>query len=79
MSYVENIPEAEQLELIEQNIGGPTEGQIQPASPEVILISAQHRMAFNPGTVERMESRIVGKRNLQKVTEVIPLVKLGAR
>jgi hypothetical protein len=35
-------------------------------------------MAFNPGTVERME-RIVGKSNLQKVTEAIPLVKLGTR
>jgi hypothetical protein len=41
-------------------------------------VSAQHRMAFNPGTVERME-RIVGKSGLQKMTGAIPLVKLGPR
>ncbi len=71
----------EELERPEQHVGGPTEGQIQPASEEVMRISAQHRVAFNPGTVERME-RIVsksGKSGIQKMTEAIPLVKLGGR
>ncbi|KAI9467164.1 alpha/beta-hydrolase [Lactarius psammicola] len=79
MSYVENIPEAEvRPENREQHVGGPTEGQIQPASEEVMLNSAQQRIAFNPGTVERME-RIVGKSGIQKMTGAIPLVKLGSR
>ena len=39
-------------------------------------VSAQHRIAFNPGTVERME-RIVGKSGIQRMTGVIPLVKLA--
>ncbi|KAI0276318.1 alpha/beta-hydrolase [Russula aff. rugulosa BPL654] len=76
MSYVENIPEAEEPEHLEQHVGGPTEGQIQPASEEVMRVSAQHRIAFNPGTVERME-RIVGKSGIQKMTGAIPLVKLA--
>jgi hypothetical protein len=38
--------------------------------------SAQHRMAFNPGTVQ-ME-RIVGKSGIHKMTGAIPL-KLGPR
>ncbi|KAI9513248.1 alpha/beta-hydrolase [Russula earlei] len=80
MSYVENIPDAEEVpeHLPEQHVGGPTEGQIQPASEEVMRVSAQHRMAFNPGKVERME-RIVGKSGIQKMTGAIPLVKLGPR
>jgi hypothetical protein len=77
MSYVENIPEAEgEPEHLEQHVGGPTEGQIQPASEEIMLVSAQHRIAFNPGTVERME-RIVGRSGIQKMTGAIPLVKLA--
>jgi len=79
MSYVENIPEAEGApDSMEQHIGAPAEGQIQPASEEVIRVSAQHRMTFNPGTVERME-RIVGKSGIQRMTGAIPLVKLGGR
>jgi hypothetical protein len=42
-----------------------------------MLVSAQHRIAFNPGTVEKME-RIVGKSGIQKMTGVIPLVKLAS-
>ncbi|KAH9977632.1 alpha/beta-hydrolase [Lactifluus volemus] len=77
MSCVENIPEQEvQPESLEQHAGAPSEGQIQPASEEVMLASARHRMAFNPGTVERME-RIVGKSGIQKMTGAIPLVKLA--
>lgn len=73
----ENIPEAEDpRENLEQHVGGPTEGQIQPASEEVMRTSAQQRMGFNPGTVERME-RIVGRSGIQKVTGAIPL-KLGS-
>jgi len=74
----ENVPEAEEPEHPGQHVGGPTEGQIQPASQEVRWVSAQHRIAFNPGTVERME-RIVGKSGIQKMTGAIPLVKLGGR
>jgi hypothetical protein len=78
----ENVPVAEaEAERREQHIGAPTEGRIEPASEEVILASAQHRMAFNPGTVERME-RIAAKSGLQKVTGAInigPIVKLGPR
>jgi len=74
----ENVPEREEPEHPEQHVGGPTEGQIQPASEEVMWISAQHRVAFNPGTVERME-RIVGKSGIQKVTAAIPLVKFAGR
>ncbi|KAH9077023.1 alpha/beta-hydrolase [Lactarius deliciosus] len=78
MSYVENIPEAEEQPVNPaQHVGGPTEGQIQPASGEVMLNSAQQRIAFNPGTIERME-KIVGKTGIQKVTGAIPL-KLGSR
>ncbi|KAN0126704.1 Alpha/Beta hydrolase fold [Russula decolorans] len=76
MSYVENVPEAEEEAHLDQHVGGPTEGQIQPASEEVMRISAQHRIAFNPGTVERME-RIVGKSGIQKMTGAIPLVKFA--
>jgi len=78
MSYVENIPEAEvSPENQEQHVGGPTEGQIQPASEEVMRTSAQQRKAFNPGTVERME-RIVGRSGIQKkVAGALPL-KLGS-
>lgn len=72
------MPEAEELERLEQHVGGPTEGQIQPASEEVRWVSAQHRVAFNPGRVERME-RIIGKSGIQKMTGAIPLVKLGGR
>jgi hypothetical protein len=68
----------EEPDHLEQHIGGPTEGQNQPASEEVMWISAQHRIAFNPGTVERME-RIVGKSSIQKVAGAIPLVKIGGR
>ncbi|KAI0303936.1 alpha/beta-hydrolase [Russula brevipes] len=79
MSYVENIPEAEGApDSLEQHVGAPAEGQIQPASEEVMRVSAQHRMTFNPGTVERME-RIVGKSGIQRMTGAIPLVKLGGR
>lgn len=74
----ENVPKAEEPEHVEQHVGGPTEGQIQPASAEVMRVSAQHRIAFNPGTVERME-RIVGKSSIQRMTGAIPLVKLGSR
>ncbi|KAH9002261.1 alpha/beta-hydrolase [Lactarius hatsudake] len=78
MSYVENIPEAEEQPANPaQHVGGPTEGQIQPASGEVMMNSAQQRIAFNPGTIERME-KIVGKTGIQKVTGAIPL-KLGSR
>ncbi|KAH9045258.1 alpha/beta-hydrolase [Lactarius pseudohatsudake] len=78
MSYVENIPEAEERPVNPaQHVGAPTEGQIQPASGEVMLNSAQQRIAFNPGTIERME-KIVGKTGIQKVTGAIPL-KLGSR
>jgi len=78
MSYVENVPEAEErCENSEQHVGGPTLDQIQPASEEVMMVSAQQRIAFNPGTVERME-RIVGKSGIQRVTGAIPL-KLGSR
>lgn len=41
-----------------------------------MLVSAQHRIAFNPGTVDRME-RIVGRTGIQKMTGAIPLVKFA--
>jgi hypothetical protein len=74
----ENVPEAEESVHLEQHVGGPIEGQIQPASEEVMRVSAQHRVAFNPGTVERME-RIVGKSGIQKMTGVIQLKFAGGR
>lgn len=78
MSCVENIPEAEKSrENLEQHVGGPTQGQIQPAPEEVVRICAQQRIAFNPGTVERKMERIVGRSGIQKVTGVIPM-KLGS-
>jgi len=78
MSYVENIPDAEEVvEHPEKHVGAPAEDQIQPASNEVIRVSAQGRMAFNPGKVERME-RIVGRSGISKVTGAIPL-KLVSR
>ena len=61
----------------EKHVGAPAEDQIQPASNEVMRASAQGRMTFNPGKVERME-RIVGKSGISKVTGAIPL-KLGSR
>jgi hypothetical protein len=70
------VPQAEESEHLEQHVGAPTEGQVQPASEEVMRVSAQHRIAFNPGTVERME-RIVGKSGIQKMTGAIPLVKFA--
>jgi hypothetical protein len=74
----ENVPKAEEPEYLEQHVGGPTEGQIQPVSEEVMLISAEHRIAFNPGTVERMDRIVSHPKFIQKVTGAIPLVKLAA-
>jgi hypothetical protein len=68
----------EEPDHFEQHVGGPTEGWNQPASEEVMRVSAQHRVAFNPGRIERME-RIVGKSGIQKMTGAIPLVKLAGR
>ncbi|KAI0268106.1 alpha/beta-hydrolase [Gloeopeniophorella convolvens] len=78
MSYAENIPGAQKSPPEEahsdQHIGGPTEGQTQPASEEVMMNSAHNRMAFNPGTVESME-RIVPKSSIQKMAGALPRVK----
>lgn len=56
----ENVSDAEESEHVEQHVAGTIKGQIQPASEEVMRASAQHRIAFNPGTVERIV-QIVGK------------------